>query len=110
MNEEIDINESPETTSETVPEGSEVEESIPEVEESIPETQTSEPDTLEVEPTAEPITTDTYSIDDIVVRLDNLERLQVSFFNDVTDLLLFAVGVALGLLLLREFMDRATRW
>lgn len=88
MDDETTITNEPEVTSETV-------------------TTDSEPIVIE---STEPVITDTYSIDDIVVRLENLERLQVAFFNDVTDILLFAVGVAIGLMALKEFMDRGTRW
>lgn len=46
----------------------------------------------------------------VIGHLENLERVQINFFNDVIDILVFSLAVIIGLFAFKEFMDRSTRW
>lgn len=65
-----------------------------------------DPESLQVQTEPESL----YNIDDIVLRLDNLERIQVTFFDNLLDVLLIALAVLLAGFVVREFMDRSTKW
>ncbi|MCK6208919.1 hypothetical protein KZX50_26275 [Bacillus infantis] len=88
-------------------------EETPEPIEEIPEEPISGEDVQEnpIEFDSIPETPDsTYNIDDIVLRLDNLERVQVTFFDNLLDVLLIACVLLLAIPVVKEFMDRSTRW
>lgn len=46
----------------------------------------------------------------IIDRLDNLERIQIEFFNHISLLLLLIPIVIIAGFAVKEFMDRVTRW
>lgn len=52
----------------------------------------------------------TEHFNDIILRLESIQRVQNSFYNDIIDISLFTVAAIIGLLAFKEFMDRATRW
>lgn len=49
-------------------------------------------------------------LSDILLRLDDFQRVQVQFFNDTTVLLIFIAGIILGAVAFKTFMDGATKW
>lgn len=49
-------------------------------------------------------------LSDILLRLDDFQRLQTQFFNDTTVLLIFIAGVILGAITFKTLMDGGTRW
>lgn len=109
MNEEQEIQEQTENVEEVQTDETETETPI----EETPEESLSSEDIQEIIAeynSTQETTETTYSVDDIVVRLDNLERIQVTFYDNLLDVLLLTLAVLVTCFAAREFMDRVTRW
>lgn len=67
--------------------------------------------TSEPQPTEQSLSEGTlYSTDDVYLELVNLQNLQASYYNDTLSLFIFAVGVVIGLVAGKLFMEEIQKW